>query len=51
MCPLHHSQSLKPGVQLHVHARQRLQARPVLNVSVTEIKNMELEDVHAEIGI
>ncbi len=38
-----YSQSLKPSVQLHVNIPQRLQAWPVLNVSVKQIQNKELE--------
>lgn len=33
LTPMKHSQSLQPGVQLHVHVSQSLQARPVLYVS------------------
>ncbi len=46
-----YSQSLKPSVQLHVNIPQRLQAWPVLNVSVKQIQNIELEDIHQQIHI
>ncbi len=46
-----YSQSLKPSVQLHVNIPQRLQAWPVLNVSVKQIQNIELEDIQKQIPI
>lgn len=46
-----YSQSLKSSVQLHVNVPQCLQARPVLNVSVKQIQNIELEDIHLQIPI